>query len=110
MLSIYEYWECACYILWNGSVCHYNHFIYMVCVSELSFNSGDEILVVGFKDGAGRWRPVSVIVRSYDIAIENMVVMALRCHLEVNQLSFCSSLRVCMHRSPLTPLQNGKNH
>ena len=74
MLSIYEYWECACYTLWNGSVCHYNHFIYMVCVSELSFNSGDEILVVGFKDGAGRWRPVSVIVRSHDIAIYHVML------------------------------------
>ena len=26
---------------------------------ELSFKSGDDILVVGFKQGASKWRPVS---------------------------------------------------
>ena len=60
----------------------------MICVSELSFNSGDEILVVGFKNGTGRWRPVSV---HYD------VIMMSSCNepIEVSFLFLPPSGSVC---------------
>ena len=62
---------------------------------ELSFKSGDEILVVGFKDGTGRWRPVSVhyeVIRHHLIAIyrvmlyDSDVIMSLLCHYDVVSL------------------------
>ena len=112
--------------VWVLGMCtlHSGMEVYMLVVHDclypwFVFQSWVSILVMRFwwlgsrmvlEDG-GRW--VS-IMRSYDITWYIMwcceVVMSLWCHLAMNQLKylFCSSLRVCMHRSPLTPHQNGK--
>lgn len=84
-------------------------------IPELSFTTGDEISVMGFKSLSGKWKPVSLlktagIQKQQQFHTPHWLDKDL---IETDEYSLWSTCvyhncRACIPKSPLTPTQNGK--